>query len=412
MDNKLQIAVNILQKNNQEHLLNFYDELDESQKAYLINQILSIDFAQLNNLFENSKKDDSIEESRISPVSYFSKDNLPKDKVSLYYDIGEQYIKNGELAVLTLAGGKGSRLGYKGPKGSYEIDVPPKKSLFEFICDNLKNSFTLYNVYLPWYIMTSPSNDLSTRKFFEEKDYFNYPKEKVFFFCQDTLPIIDLYGKIILDNTYSIAQASNGNGDVFRAFSDSNMLESIKAQHISWISVCGVDNIILDIIDPIFLGLSIENKSSVASKSVKSSNIVNDWVFANVDGLPSIIDSRNLSESTLNSKNQFGQYNYNQVNILAHLFSVKAFDLLKDINLPYHRAFKKNVFVNEEGMKVVPSHPNSFKFEKFIFDSFRYFKNFTLLEVNASKEFAPIKSFTGDSTPETALKLYLQKFNL
>ena len=256
--------------------------------------------------------------------------------------------------------------------------------------------------------MTSPLNDLKTKAFFEKKNYFNYPKDKIFFFTQSTLPIIDTNAKIILDNIYSIATASDGNGDVFKSLASSNLLYDMQKQNIKWVSISGIDNILLDVVDPLFIGLAKSNNSSVASKSIKSGPELKDWVFANVDGLPSIVDPKNLSEDMINSKNKYNLPNYNQVNILAHLFSIDALIMLKDINLPYHRAFKKNDYINEEGMKVAPSQPNSFKFEKFIFDAFKYFKNFTLLEVEASKEFAPIKSFTGNATPETALELYLK----
>lgn len=413
MDTKLQSAIDILHKYNQEHLLDFYDELNDTQKSNLLNQILSIDYNLIKNLYEDSKKDSYISPNRISPILYTEKSKLNSSDISFYKSIGDEIIKNGELAIITLAGGQGTRLGYKGPKGTYEIDVPPKKSIFEFTYDKLQDAFNKYNIYIPWYIMTSPSNDLATKKFFEDKNFFGYPKEKIFFFKQSTLPIIDTDAKIILDNLSLIKEASNGNGDVFRSFDSAGFTNDLLSKNIKWIFICGIDNIILDIVDPLFIGLTIANNSDIASKSVSKLNITSDdWIFANVDNLPCIIDPKDLTSEMLTSKNINGSYNYNQINILAHLFNVKSFLYLKDINLQYHRAFKKNDYINEDGMKVVPSAPNSFKFEKFIFDSFKYFPNFTLLEVNPSLEFSPIKSFKGDQTPETALELYLNKFNL
>lgn len=412
MDTKLQVAVKILKENNQEHLLNFYDELDSVKQESLLDQILSIDFKKIQKLYDNSMKDDSIKINKISPLKYIDKSNMSKMNCDLYTSIGEKIISNSMLAIITLAGGQGTRLGYRGPKGSYEIDIPPKKSLFEFVCDKLKFVYYKYKVYLPWYILTSPYNDEKTKTFFYQHDYFDYPKELIYFFKQDTLPIIDTDAKLILDNIYSIAEASNGNGDVFKALYNSNLLDTLYKQDIQWISISGVDNILANIVDPMFIGLTIKNNSLVASKSISKDSVTsNDWIFANVDNLPCIIDPKNLTYDMLNSKNQNGLYNYNQTNILSHLFHIDAFSYLKDINLQYHRAFKKSDFINDEGMKVVPNSPNSFKFEKYIFDSFKYFKNFTLLNVSAFDEFAPIKSFTGNATPETALELYLNKFS-
>lgn len=403
-------AKKILKKNKQEHLLSFYDELTAYQQESLISQILDTDFANIGKLYKNSFTDEIIEPEQISPISYYSKQHLLKSNNNSYISIGESIIKNGELAILTLAGGQGTRLGFNGPKGCYEIDIPPKRSLFEFICDKLKKAFELYNVYLPWYIMTSPSNNSSTISYFEKNDFFDYPKEKVFFFSQSTLPVIDTDGKIILDNLHTIKTASNGNGDVFRAFKNANLEHTLLEQNIKWLSISGIDNIILDIIDPLFIGLTISSNCKIAAKSIaKSDLLASDWIFANVDKKPCIIDPDYLTEEMLYSKNENGLYNYNQINILSHLISTDAFLLSSEYDLPYHRAYKKSHYINSEGMKIVPSSPNSFKFEKFIFDAFKYFNDFTLLEVEPELEFAPIKAFTGAYTPETALELYLKK---
>ena len=413
MEDKLQQVNKILKDYNQQHLLYFYDELNDDQKSSLLDQILSIDFEKMKNLYDNSFKDTIISSNRISPIPYFSKSRLSNSDSSLYISLGENIIANSEVAVLTLAGGQGTRLGFNGPKGCYEIDVPPKKSLFEFTCDKLKNTFNKYKVYLPWYIMTSPSNNNVTISYFYKKNFFGYPKDKIYFFSQDVLPIIDKNGKIILDNIYSIKTASNGNGDVFRAFYSAGLVDTLEKNNIKWISVTGIDNILLDTIDPLFIGLATYNNSDIAAKSIAKSNLSDsDFIFAYVDNTANIIDPCFLSKEMLSQQNKDGLFCYNQINILSHLFTTNAFVSSVKLDLPYHRAFKKNNFINEEGMKVVPTSPNSFKFEKFIFDAFKYYKNFTLLEVEACNEFSPIKAFTGNATPETALALYLNKMNL
>lgn len=410
MDIKLKKAKALLKKYNQEHLLHFYGELPSDKKEILLNQILSTDFKNMQKYYQNSFKDDSIDSNKISPLNYISKLHLNDNQKKIYEQIGNEIISKGKLAVLTLAGGQGTRLGYKGPKGCYEIEVPPKKSLFEFLCDKLKKVYSDYGIYLNWYIMTSPCNDTETRKYFEEKNYFDYPKEKIFFFKQGVLPITDKEGKIILDKIYELKEASNGNGDVFKAFNEAHLQNTLS--NIDWISISGIDNIILDIIDPLLLGLASYNKSDIASKSIAKEDINSkEYVFANVNNRPNIVEPSNLTSQMLNSKNEEGFYNYNQINILSHLFTKKAFLKASKYEIRYHRAFKKNDYINEEGMKVVPTEPNSFKFEKFIFDIFKFYKNFTLLEVQEQDEFAPIKSFTGNATPETALKLYLEKQN-
>lgn len=408
MDKKLEEVKLTLEKYKQEHLLDFYDELNSEEKNILLEEILSTNFEQLKTLYDNSFKDDKIESSSISPISYIVSYDLDERKKHFYKTLGETVIRKGELAVITLAGGQGTRLGYKGPKGCYELDTNPKKSLFEYLCDKLKYVKEQYGVYLNWYIMTNTNNDLQTKKFFEEKSYFNYPKEKIFFFKQDKLPIVTIDGKIILNSIYTLKESSNGNGDVFEAFKKAGLLDTLE--YVKYISISGVDNIILEIIDPLLIGIAEYNKSQVCAKSIAKENIENKgWIFANVDGKPNIIEPRFLTEEMLNSKNENGKYNYNQINILAHLFTKDAFIKAMDYELPYHRAYKRNDYINDEGMKIVAESPNSFEFEKFIFDVFKYFDNFTLMEVKKEDEFAPIKAFTGTATPEIALEMYLDK---
>lgn len=411
MDEKLKEIIPILEKYEQTHLIKFYDELDEQEKDELIDQIKHTNFEFLNKLYINSFKNDIIGSDRIKPIEYYSKFSMKTEDAQKYIQIGEEIIKSGKLAVITLAGGMGSRLGFKGPKGCYKLKVPPQKelkSLFEFICDKLKKAKEEYGVYVPWYIMTSPSNDEKTKEFFESHNYFDYPKEKIHFFTQYTIHILDINGKIMLDQIGKLKRDSNGNGDVFKAFENHNLEETLK--DIEWISVSGVDNILLEIVDPLFLGLSSYNKSQVASKSVRKKELNSKhWVFANVDGKVDIINPVFLTNKMKYSISKRGKYNYNQMNILAHLFTKDAFLECTNLEIPYHRAFKKTDYINEEGMKMVVEEPNSFKFEKFIFDVFKYFDKFTLLEVDRNLEFAPIKAFTGNSTPENALDMYLKK---
>lgn len=406
MENKLKKVNQILKKYHQEHLLNFYNELSQDEKENLIDEILSTDFDKVASYYNQSMSVKNISADKISPIPYVSKSCLSPDETTSFSKLGEDVLANNQLAVITLAGGQGTRLGYKGPKGTYEIDVPPCKSLFEFACDNLKKCYGKFNVYIPWYIMTSPSNDLATKAYFKKHNFFDYPEDKIHFFTQGTFPIIDTNARVMLDSPYSIKTGSNGNGDVFNAFARSGLINELDKNNIKWIFVGGIDNILSNPTDPLFLGLAISGNYSIASKSVpKLDKDSAEWVFANVDSRPSIVSPKSL---TLDSNFDL----YKQMNILSHLFTVDAFKKLIDVDLPYHSAFKKNPFINDEGMKEVPLSPNSYKFEKFIFDSFKLFDKLLLLEVSADEEFAPIKAFTGSATPETALELYKKYYNL
>lgn len=413
MNLNLQKAKEILSTYNQEHLLNFYDYLNDEQKAYLLEQINTINFEQIFKLYENSKIESDTSNDIIEPLPCLDKNSLTQEQIDYYTNIGIQSIKNNEYAVITMAGGQGTRLGFKGPKGTFELDLTPVKSLFEIACDALLKAKELYNVTIPWYIMTSYDNDSATKEFFENHNYFNYGKENIKFFKQNKLPLIDVNCNLMLQETYMIKEASNGNGDIFSSFNKSGFLNELIEKNYKWIFIGGIDNVLLKNVDPFFIGVAIDKKVDVISKTIFKENPSDKvCVFGMVNKKTSIIDYNILTDEMSLLTDDAGNYLYRDENILSHLLSVSAFKKIVDKDLPYHRAFKKNTFVNYEGMKEVPNKPNSFKFEKFIFDGFAYLKPMQLLRINRNEEFAPIKDFTGIYSPETAKSAYEQYFGI
>ena len=363
----------------------------------------------MKSLYEH-KEDIPDASKKIENIPFVRKNGLSDIERAELEKIGEDIILNKRIAVCQMAGGQGTRLGYKGPKGTFELDIIPKKSLFEILCDNLKRANEKYNVTIPWYIMTSIYNDEDTKKFFKEKNFFGYPENCVKFFKQSQLPLINTEENLILEELYKIKEASNGNGDVFEALKINNIIDDMKKNNVKWVFFSGVDNVILDIVDPLLLGLTISNNCEIASKTLyKKDASAPDWIFARRNGKPAIINSNHLTPEMKVAIDSNGHDLYREINMLAHIFSISAIELVAHKKLPYHRAFKKNTFVNEEGMKQVPETPNTFKFETFIFDAFSYFDDMILLRVKEEDEFAPIKDFNGIHNPEVAKDLYLNK---
>ncbi len=407
MESKLSKTESILKKYNQEHLLAFFDCLSYDEKEKLLNQILSINFELILDLYRNSFNDNDKNQT-ISAINHIEKNKLTLEQIEYYTSIGEMELKTGNFAVITMAGGQGTRLGYKGPKGTYELDTKPiKKSLFQIMCEDIKKANKKYNITIPWCIMTSEENDIPTKNFFENNSFFNYPRESIYFFIQNKLPVIDIEGKLILQEIYQIKQAANGNGNVFNSMKKSGILSILENKGIKWISYGGIDNVLLKNVDPLFLGLTISSGLEIGSKSIfKELPLENVAVYCKKDNKPSILDYDEITKELSNEKDTDGCYLYREANMLSHIISLNVTKKVSDIELPYHRTFKKNTYVNFEGMKQVPDKPNSFKFENFIFDAFSYFDDMLVLRVNKNEEFAPIKDFTGIYTPETALKKY------
>lgn len=403
-------AISKLKKYNQEHILKY--DLNNKQQEELEKQIENIDFEQLKSLYESTKEEKCIEEKRIEHIPYTDKTKLTKEEQLSLFEIGEQVIKQGHYAVITMAGGQGTRLGHNGPKGTYALDtINGKKYIFEIIIDRLKKAEKQYNVTIPWYVMTSKENHQDTILFLEKNNYFGYNKDKIKFFKQGELPLIDTQGKIILDENAKIKEAADGNGGIYEALSKSGMLQELKQNQIEWIFISGIDNILSNFVDPILLGLTIKENNVIASKSVAKANPQEKvGVFCKMNGKPKIIEYIDLPEEMAEELDENGELMYGEVNIGTYLYNRSVLENLANAKLPYHAAFKKSGYLNANGKFIEPDEPNVFKFETFIFDAFTRYDDMTIMRVKREDEFAPVKNRTGNDSPETAVKLYNEKY--
>ena len=161
MDKK-QDVIKTLKKYNQDHIIKLLEKLDMEKQNELIEQIQTINFEQIMELYNNTKKDIEFKESKIEPLKYLDKAKLTEMQRKRFDELGEKAVKNGEYAVVTMAGGQGTRLGHQGPKGTFKLDVFGKgKYLFEILAENLKEANQKYGITIPWYIMTSKEDILS-----------------------------------------------------------------------------------------------------------------------------------------------------------------------------------------------------------------------------------------------------------
>ena len=400
-------AKKILENNKQEKILKILDKLDNKQKHSLINSILKTDFELVNRLYNN--KDAKGEKTeKIEPIKYVSKNKLNSKQIEELALLGKKVIKNNQYAVVTMAGGQGTRLGWKGPKGTFKLDVGEHgKYIFEILAETLQRANKKYGVVVNWYIMTSEENNAETVKFFEKHDFFGYDKEKIKFFKQNVLPLTDLEGNLLVDKNFNIKTASDGNGGVFESLKISGMIDDMKSKGIKWVYICGVDNIMANMVDNIFVGLAIKNKVPSASKSVKKAYPEEKvGIFCKRNGKPAIIEYNEMDETMIYAKDKHGELLYGESNIVAHLFNIETLNSLSNYKLRYHSAVKKNSYINEDLKEVIPEAPNSLKFEAFIFDGFEYLKDMVVLRVNREEEFAPIKNASGNDSPKTAKKIY------
>lgn len=398
----------LLEKYNQVHLIKQYDRLDDEKKKLLLKEIDSIDFDFILSLFNQNEEVNG--DDIISPIDYYDKENL--ENYEYYENLGIEAIKNKKLAVVTMAGGQGTRLGYNGPKGTYDIGLDSHKSLFELLCDSLKEAREKYGVTIPWYIMTSRENNTKTVEFFESNNYFDYPNIK--FFIQDVLPMVSENGKIIIGEDGLIKMAANGHGGIYSSLVKNKITDDMKNNGIEWVFIGGVDNCLLNMVDPILMGLTIDKKSPLASKSVvKISPSENTGVFCLRNGKPSIIEYTEITLEMANMEKD-GKLVYGDANILSHLFKVDFIEEISNKKLPYHRAHKKANYIDEDGNLIKPEKPNAYKFEAFLFDAFKEANDMVVLRVKREDEFAPVKNNddAGVDCPKTARELYKKFHNI
>ncbi len=405
MDKMEQIKIK-LAGYNQEHLLRFFDELDEKQKDRLLKQIENIDLTLTSKLY-NERNNMLVMDDLIEPIEYIDKYRLSDSEMKIHINVGEQAIKRGELAFATLAGGQGTRLGHKGPKGTFVLAPTPNKSLFEIMCDTLKKAKEIYDVYIPWYIMTSRENNDDTVSFFEINNYFGYPKEMVKFFKQEELPMVQADGKIVLENKYTVKEAADGHGGIFEAIYKNEILKDMESKGVKWVFIGGIDNVLLKMVDPLFMGLAIEKGVNLAGKSIVKANPEEKvGVFCKRNGRPSVVEYTEITQEMAYESDEQGELLYGESHILCNMFSIDALKQIEKERLPYHTAFKKTDYVDEFGRIITPPMPNAYKFETFIFDAFSKFEDMLILRVAREEEFAPIKNKEGVDSPETARKLY------
>lgn len=411
---KKEEAILKLEKYEQNHIITILEKLDNEKQEKLVDQILKLDFEQIMNLYENTKVKNNKITGKIEPINVVDKSKIEIEEKNRLSNVGRKIIKTGNYAVVTMAGGQGTRLGFNGPKGTFKLDIGKNgKYIFEILADTLIKAAKEYEFESYWYIMTSKDNNEDTIKFFENNNYFGYSKEKVKFFSQGTLPLLSKEGKLLVGKDFKIREASDGNGGVYGALKKTGILEDMKEKNIKWIHICGVDNIMVNMADPVFLGMAIDKKVPIASKSIpKMYPEEKVGVFCRRDSKPSIIEYIELSNEMIQAKNSKQELLYGDANIVSHLLNIDAVSKIADKKLEYHLAIKKNAYINEDLQEVIPNEPNSYKFEAFIFDGFKFLDDMAVLRVKREEEFSPIKNAKGADSPETAKEIYCKYWNL
>ncbi len=261
--------------------------------------------------------------------------------------------------------------------------------------------------------MTSRENNEETERFFEENNYFGYPKDAVKFFKQGELPMVDKNGKVFLTEEGLIKSGADGHGGIFEAMFRNNVVEDLKKKNIEWIFIGPIDNPLVQMTDELMLGYSVEERVLATGKSiVKANSKEKVGVFCKRDGRPSVVEYTEITEEMAEETDENGELKFGESHLNCNLFNIKAIEKIGNEKLPYHAALKKATYMDENGNIIVPTEPNGYKFESFIFDAFEKIDKMGILRGKRENEFAPVKNAEGVDSPATARELYKKYYGI
>ncbi|UCD56414.1 MAG: UDPGP type 1 family protein [Candidatus Hydrogenedentota bacterium] len=394
----------------------WWGELGEDGKNRLLRQLSSIDFDELSGLYGRHKdKREQLARQVIEPAEVIT---LPKtrDEIAASENarrLGEEAIRAGEVAVFVVAGGQATRLGIEAPKGTFEITPIRRKPIFEHHAEKIRALSRRYATCLPFYIMTSETNDAATREFFEQNEYFGLDSADVFFFKQEMIPALDFEGRLLLEAKDRIFTSPNGHGGSISSLKSSGALADMQARGVRYIFYFQVDNVLIKLADPVFLGHHIGRRAEMSAKvAPKSGPEEKVGVVCRAGGAIAVIEYSDLPDEYKYARNEDGSLKFSAGNLAIHVLDVDFVEKLNEgkYSLPFHIAEKAIPFLDDNGELVSPEKKNGLKFEKFVFDALGRAKAAAVIEVNRDEEFAPVKNAEGEDSPATACELMMRLY--
>lgn len=395
----------------QGQVFRFWPTLNDAQRESLLAQAREIDLAELARLNATlvvRQGAGSVDLSGLEPVQCITLPEAGGDLTAWTEAklAGENALRRGKVAAFTVAGGQGTRLGYDGPKGTFGVTPVREHSLFQVFAEKLLAAQRRYGCELMWFIMTSHANHTATLAFFDRHKYFGLRAEQVHFFRQGRMPAVDFEGRILLAAPDTIALSPDGHGGSLRALVRSGAVEHMERAGIEILSYIQVDNPLVSVFQPAFIGFHIQSGSEMSSRMIpKAFNKEKVGNFCRQHGKVVVIEYSDMPDTLTSLKDGHGQFVYRAGSIAIHLLATSFVRRMGEgttgVVLPFHRADKKIPTVDVAGSPVQPSSTNGVKFEMFVFDALPFAHNPIVVEAARADEFSPVKNAEGVDSPQT-----------
>ncbi|OHB63138.1 MAG: hypothetical protein A2Y77_07905 [Planctomycetes bacterium RBG_13_62_9] len=408
----------LVAEHHQEHLVAFWPELNSDQRRRLLEQIEALDWSRICRWVETLVKhspDRVVRDLDFEPAPSYSprpRHDAELQKYSRAIRLGNELISAGTVAALLVAGGQGTRLGFKGPKGNYPISPVKGKTLFQIFAETIGAVSQRYRTTCPWYVMTSPANHAETVQIFQSNRHYGLDPGNTFIFQQGTLPNFDRDGRILLAGKADLALSPDGHGGCIKALHDSGALADMSKRGIEYLTYWQVDNPLVRLFDPLFIGLHALDGAQMSSKAViKNHPKEKVGNFCLVKGRMTVIEYSDLPDNLAVKQNPDGSYAFHLGSIGIHIISRTFVEKLNTeaFSLPLHRADKKIRHVDMQGNLIDPSEPNGIKLESFIFDALPMTDKSVILEIERDEQFAPTKNRAGIDSVETTRKMIVAR---
>jgi UDP-N-acetylglucosamine/UDP-N-acetylgalactosamine diphosphorylase len=412
--------IEAFQRAGQGQVFAFYPQLDAAAQQRLLDEAAEIDLAEVERLNRTllGKNAAAVDLEGLAPAPF---EPLPENggnaaEWAKAKAAGEAALRAGRVAAFTVAGGQGTRLGYDGPKGTYPVTPLKKKTLFQVFAEKIRAAAIRYGKPIHWFIMTSHANHEATETFFKENKFFGLDASLVHFFRQGRMPAVDFTGKILLETPGSIAMSPDGHGGSLRALERSGALDLMKREGIDALSYFQVDNPLIRVIDPTFIGFHLMRGSEMSSKMVPKA-YAGEKVghFCTQNGKNVVVEYSDLPASYQEEvEAKTGKLRYVAGSVAIHIFDAAFIRRMaaggEGVALPFHRADKKIPTVDAAGKAVKPEKANGVKFEMFVFDALPFAKNPVIIEAKRADDFSPVKNAEGVDSPKTCREDQLRQF--